>query len=270
MLPSITIAGIELHTFGLMLALAVLTQYWLARTIAQRHAIPVHAETLVFIFITTGLAGAKLDGAIREGWQLSSFTELGHALMRSGDLTFLGGFMAALLSTSFYLRASGIPVLRTLDYTFTIAPSYAIGRIGCFMAGDGDYGPPTSLPWGVSFPHGLVRTNDHVHPTMLYIAAWELLSFLLFWQVSKKRLTKPWQPGTLLAAYLITTSTGRFTFEFLSRNPKLSLGLTEAQWVSLALFITGAGLHSGLPLTCKVDRARGWFESHTSVASAQD
>ena len=45
---------------------------------------------------------------------------------------------------------------------------YGVGRIGCLISGDGDYGMPTSLPWGMSFPNGLVPTNQRVHPTPIY------------------------------------------------------------------------------------------------------
>ncbi len=56
-----------------------------------------------------------------------------------------------------------------------VSVGYGVGRIGCLVSGDGDYGIPTSLPWGMSFPHGLVPTTQRVHPTPIY----ELLVALL-------------------------------------------------------------------------------------------
>ena len=49
-----------------------------------------------------------------------------------------------------------------------LAIGLAIGRIGCQLAGDGDYGVPTDLPWGMSYPNGVVPTTERVHPTPIY------------------------------------------------------------------------------------------------------
>jgi len=77
----------------------------------------------------------------------------------------IGGFLAL----AALARREKIPILEFLD---SCAPAacvgYAIGRIGCLLSGDGDYGIPTSLPWGMSFPNGVVPTTDRVHPTPLY------------------------------------------------------------------------------------------------------
>ena len=66
------------------------------------------------------------------------------------------------------LRAK-IGALRTLDLAAPAAAiGYGLGRIGCFLSGDGCYGIPTKLPWGMSFPHGIDPIYVRVHPTPLY------------------------------------------------------------------------------------------------------
>jgi phosphatidylglycerol:prolipoprotein diacylglycerol transferase len=49
-----------------------------------------------------------------------------------------------------------------------LTPAYRISRLGCLLSGDGTYGKPTSVPWAMSFPNGVVPTDFPVHPTPLY------------------------------------------------------------------------------------------------------
>ena len=58
----------------------------------------------------------------------------------------------------------------------------SFGRIGCFLAGDGDYGIPSSLPWAMSFPHGIVPTLDRVHPTPIYEFLGALAITIFLWR----------------------------------------------------------------------------------------
>jgi phosphatidylglycerol:prolipoprotein diacylglycerol transferase len=132
-----------------------------------------------------------------------------------------------------------LPWLRTLDGLFCVSLAYGIGRVGCFLAGDGDYGIPSRVPWAMSFPRGVLPTLARVHPTMLYCTVWELALFAILWKVSSAQSTTPLRPGTLLSLYLIATSMGRFLIEFLSRNRTVAFGLTEAQLMSIALFLAG-------------------------------
>jgi phosphatidylglycerol:prolipoprotein diacylglycerol transferase len=151
-----------------------------------------------------------------------------------GGYTYLGAVLAALLAALVFRRVYQLP-WRSFDATFCVGLGYAIGRIGCFLAGDGDYGRPTSRPWAMSFPHGSVPTSLRVHPTMLYSSAWEFLIFFLLWRLSNHVRHPPLRAGTIFCVYVLSSSLGRFLVEFLSRNPVLALGLKEAQWVSLVL-----------------------------------
>src|SRR5205823_1740596 len=84
------------------------------------------------------------------------------------------------------------------------------GRIGCFLSGDGDYGIPTSLPWGMSFPNGVVPTTERVHPTPLYeFAAWMLIAYVL-WRIGARFLQEGNPSGRVFCAYLILTGMARF------------------------------------------------------------
>ncbi len=112
------------------------------------------------------------------------------------------------------------------------AIGYGIGRIGCFLSGDGCYGIEirpvhflglTFTPWGIAFPHGLQPIGVPVYPTPLYEFAAGLVIGWWLW----RRGGKPHGTGAILGQYLILSGIARFLVEFIRRNPKVLLGLIE-------------------------------------------
>ena len=90
-----------------------------------------------------------------------------------------------MLAVTIYLRKKNEPWLMWADI---VAPclilGYAIGRIGCFLVGD-DYGIPTNLPWGMSFPRGAPPTYQEVHPTQIYEF---IICLIIFFYLYNKRV----------------------------------------------------------------------------------
>jgi phosphatidylglycerol:prolipoprotein diacylglycerol transferase len=129
--------------------------------------------------------------------------------------------------------------LRILDLAAPAAAiGYGIGRIGCFLSGDGCYGIETKLPWGMSFPNGIEPTFVKVHPTPLYeLAAGLLIGWWLWWRGSKRR-----GAGAILGEYLVLTGIARFLVEFIRRNPKVLWGLSNAQLASAGSVLVGVVL----------------------------
>jgi predicted O-methyltransferase YrrM len=133
------------------------------------------------------------------------------------------------------------------------AVGYAIGRIGCLLSGDGDYGRPTSLPWGMSFPNGVVPTtetcvqqgwpaNCSVHPTPIYeFLIWIAIAAFL-WHMGSKAVRGPKAKGEIFCNYLILTGIARFLIEFWRINPRSFFGLSNAQAASLVSILVGAVL----------------------------
>src|SRR6266699_1017766 len=113
------------------------------------------------------------------------------------------------------------------------------GTIGCLLSGDGDYGVPTTLPWGMSFPNGVVPTTEHVHPTPLYeFFIWLVIAAFL-WRMGKKAVTGARPKGEIFCGYLILTGVARFLIEFIRINPRSFFGLSNAQAASLMSIIIG-------------------------------
>ncbi len=234
MLPFIHIGPLNVPTFGLMLWLAIVAAAYVMGRGFRRAHIDADAMTMVVIAAVSGIVGAKL-------WHVldtpSEFHEQGwRVLWDTAGFAWFGGLaagIAALLIQGWRMR---IGSLRTLDLAAPAAAiGYGIGRIGCLLSGDGCYGLPTDLPWGMSFPNGIVPTTVPVHPTPLYEFGAGLLIGLWLWI----RGGKPRPAGSILGEYLILSGAARFLVEFIRRNPKILLGLSNAQLASAGSVLAG-------------------------------
>src|SRR5437899_1773451 len=117
-----------------------------------------------------------------------------------------------------------------------LALGYAIGRIGCQVSGDGDYGIRSSLPWAMGYPHGTVPTPPgvKVQPTPIYeTVAMSLVAYLLW------RLRDRVRPGVVFALYLLLSGLERLLVEFIRRNSEVLAGLTAPQLESIGLCVVG-------------------------------
>ncbi len=167
----------------------------------------------------------------------AQFANSGANLVFTGaGLVWYGGFAGGFLMVSWYVYHHRIRIPLVCD---ALAPMLALGqtfgRMGCLLSGDGDYGPPTDLPWAMAFPKGLVPTTERVHPTPIYDMILLFASFLILWKVRKKK----WPAGSKFSLYLILIGTERFITEFYRNTPKIVFGLTMAQLISLGLFTAG-------------------------------
>jgi phosphatidylglycerol---prolipoprotein diacylglyceryl transferase len=126
--------------------------------------------------------------------------------------------------------------LGLLDLTApALAAGYAVGRIGCQLSGDGDYGEAWDGPWAMAYPDGVVPTTEEVHPTPVYETLAMGAAAIVLW-----RLRDRFAPGRLFALYLVLAGLERFLVEFVRRNEAVALGLTTAQWISLVMLAIGA------------------------------
>jgi len=232
----VSIGPITLHSFGLMLAIAfLLGSHLYTKELVRRGLDPSLCGTALTGGIIGGLVGARLYYVI-EFWDETKGDLLG-ALVSASGLVAYGGFAGALTLAWIMLHRRGAPLLEATDAVAPLlALGYAIGRIGCLLAGDGDYGPPTDLPWGMSFPNGVVPTLTPVHPTPIYETLVMSAVFVLLWRM---RL-RPWKTGRLFALYLFLAGAERFVMEFWRTNPAWALGLSGAQFIAAGSALVGA------------------------------
>jgi phosphatidylglycerol:prolipoprotein diacylglycerol transferase len=208
-----------LYTFGLLLATAYLAAYgWVARGARRAGLDPDAMTSLAFWAIVGALIGAKVLLVVRafpEYVATPSNLFSKSLLTSAGD--FYGGFLGALVASAiFFWRHPRVPVWRAADVCApAIALGQAIGRIGCFMAGD-DYGRPTSVPWAVTFTDpaaadiGGAPLGVPLHPVQLYesVVCLALFGFLVWLG------RRPRRDGDVVAWYTLLYAIARFIIEF--------------------------------------------------------
>lgn len=247
MVPYIHLGFFNLPTFGLMLWVAAVTGAFLVDRAFKRAHLDADAVGMVAVAVVAGIVGAKL-------WHVldtpSDFQALGwRALWDPAGFAWYGGLLFGIAALVIQGWKSKIGAVRILDLAAPAAAvGYGIGRIGCLLSGDGDYGIPVPHtahfllwsfhPWGMTFPHGLVPTFTPVYPTPIYELAGALIIGWWLW----RRLGKPHAAGAILGQYLLLTGLARFLVEFIRRNPKVLWGLSNAQLASLGAMIAGAGM----------------------------
>jgi phosphatidylglycerol:prolipoprotein diacylglycerol transferase len=237
LLPFISIGPFVFATYGLMMVTGLLAGYSLLRVDLRRRQLPISALTVITSIGLGGLLGSKLYLALEHPAQLVFNPAF---LLDTSGYTFYGAVISGIAMVFVLARFYRVDALRIFDaVSAEAAIGYGIGRLGCLLAGDGDYGTPTTLPWGMSFPHGLVPTSVPVHPTPIYefLAAGAIALYL--WRRGATNLVAP-RDGEVFAHYLVLTGAARFAVEFIRLNPPVLWGLSNAQCI--ALLSIGAGV----------------------------
>ena len=227
------LGGFDVQSYGVSKALAALVAGWLIyRELARRGRDPELAYSLTLWGVVAGFAGAKLFYLAEHAGSLNV-----HDLGGTG-FTWYGGLIGGAAAVLIVARRHGLPArLLAGIVSAPLAFAYGIGRLGCLLAGDGTYGKPSDLPWAMSFPHGVVPTEQRVQPTPLYEA---LMAFALgagLW-----RLRDRISPTAQFATFVVTMGIARFLVEFARVNPTLAVGLSQPQLWSLALAGLGIAL----------------------------
>ncbi len=272
----IELGPITLYSYGLMMALGFMAAYTVLHKEHLRLKLKVdNAGTLLIIGLVSGIIGAKI---------LYLFTDWDRfvqdpvrMLFSPAGLVWYGGFIGGFAGMFYYVRKKRLPVLQYLDMIGLGGMiGYAVGRLGCHFAGDGDYGIPTELPWGTIYANGTVKPTtaaaDYFSRNPEAAAEWNyrelaahivdsnrygsitefdltvamhptpvyefLMGVVVFFILWKLRL-KLHPAGMVFGVYLLLMSVQRFAIEFLRLNPVAALGLSQAQLFSIGIFIAG-------------------------------
>jgi len=231
---------------------------------------------IVFIAVIFGIIGAKIFHQL-ENWGDFIKDPMGSLLSFSG-LTFYGGLIVAAVAVAIYGEKNGIPWKRMAD---SIAPSlilaYGIGRIGCQVSGDGDWGIVNTAPmpewlaflpdwlWSYTYPHNIINSGiriegcvgphcfelaQGVFPTPIYETTMSVIIFGILWSL-RKRLSIP---GMLFSIYLMFNGLERFLIEKIRVNNQfdfLGMKVTQAEVIATIIFLLGLGFFSYLILNKK-------------------
>jgi phosphatidylglycerol:prolipoprotein diacylglycerol transferase len=226
-----SIGRFAISSYGVMMALAFLVGGFTVRwQLKKRGERPDFAWVLVITAVIGGILGAKIHYLIihPEEWPSNLWSGRG--------LVWFGGMIGALLLAAIVTLISKVKLWVVMDgAAYAMAAGYAVGRMGCFLVGD-DYGKVTNLPWGMAFPKGSPPIDVPVHPAQLYEILASLVIFALLLWVIQPHVKRD---GVMFFIYLILAGVERFLVEFVRTNPAVALGLTQQQWISIALFILG-------------------------------
>ncbi len=218
---------------------------------------------ITILALVFGLLGAKLFD-IFENWGDFLKHPSSYIFSPSG-LTFYGGLICAAFAIWWYAKKHKIGFWHLNDAAApTMMLAYSLGRIGCQISGDGDWGIPNINPkpfswlpnwmWSYNYPHNVNEAGVRiegcldakycnelpigVYPTSFYEIIICFLLFLIIWSVRKKFII----PGTLFAFYLILNGLERFFIEKIrvnTRFPFLGLHPTQAELISASIFMLG-------------------------------
>jgi phosphatidylglycerol---prolipoprotein diacylglyceryl transferase len=235
MQPEIHLGPLTLQTFGIMFALGFIAAgAILARRLKEWGKPSDWAYEIIIAGLVGGIVGARLNYVI-ENYDAVSDDLLG-GLFSGAGLVWFGGLIGGAIGVALWAWRRGMLNVNLLDLcAVPLSVGYAIGRIGCQVSGDGDYGVASSVPWAMPYPDGVVPTTDDVHPTPIYESLSVGLIALGLWHL-RGRLA----PGMVFALYLVAVGLERLLVEFIRRNDDVALGLTLAQLVSVALIAAGA------------------------------
>ena len=264
MIPFLHLGPLSIPTYGLMVATGLLIAAYMLQVDINRHRAQFvkrgylksedkrnfgdEAFLIIGIIGVTGLVGARLYSVLENPRELIANPAV---LISRYGFTWSGSILTTLVAMVLLARHFDIPALEFMDLCAPPAAlGYAIGRIGCLLSGDGDYGVPTNLPWGMSFPNGIVPTTEtcvqwgaapdcRVHPTPIYEFLVGVIIAAYLWRMATKAANGGGSHGEIISSYLIWTGIARFLVEFIRINPRVFHGLTNAQIVSLLSMVLG-------------------------------
>jgi len=229
------LGSVPIYSFGVLMSLAFAVSGWVMQSDFARKDEPCDlAWEIVGFGVVGGILGARLHQAVYH-WAYFASDPLGFLTGRSG-LVWYGGVVGGVVATVWPIRRRGVSYASALDTgALGLTIGLAIGRVGCHLSGDGDWGTPTGLPWGVAYVNGTAGwpypPGIVVHPAALY----EMIALLGIFALLLRLRSRVTPPGALFAIYLVLSGLTRLLVEIIRTNPPGLLGLTDAQWTSIVL-----------------------------------
>lgn len=242
------IGSFAVPTYGVLVALGVLTGLWISVRNSERQGIKAeYAWDFGIAVVLAGILGSKILYIL-----VDLHTYMQHpgeifslATLQAGGV-FSGGLIGAFVVAWWFLRKHHMPALATCDaFAPGLSMGHAIGRLGCFAAGC-CFGKPTDHFWGVTFTNPLAQQlvgtplNQALQPTQLIESGAELIIFgILTWMFARKKFD-----GQILGAYLFLYGIARFLIEFLRGDPGrggpyFGGALSGTQLISIGLVLAG-------------------------------
>lgn len=225
---------LQIRWYGLLFAMGVLLGVYIIAVFGRRFQLhPEALDHFTIRLIITVIVGARL-GYVLVNWGIYRQDPVRILFLHQGGFGSHGGIILAMVMGYFFTRRLSLPYWTTADAVAPVIPmGHIFIRLGNFINGE-LYGPPTTQPWGVSFPGTAV---PH-HPSQLYEALASLLLLPLVFYLAKQRSFE----GALFLTVIILQSLIRLVIDFFRQNTPQVLGpfiLTQVISILLILFATG-------------------------------
>lgn len=235
MYPFLVVGEIKIQTYFLIIAsLSVISFYWVYLKSKKQHLNQAFMLDLTLVLSVSGFIFARLFHVIYENPEFYWNQPVQIFYFWNGGFVFLGGFLGALLSGIVFvvLKKKKSMILYLCDfYSPLVAFNYAVGRIGCFMAGC-CYGKTCNLPWAI----------EGKHPTQLYAFSWDIILFFILQLLSKRTgwlKENTGKEGRIFSVFLIFHGVGRIVNESFRadfRGPIFLLPFST--WLSLIMILS--------------------------------
>ena len=250
------IGPLSVYSYGMMMALGFLAaDYVITLECRRRGIVTEYASSVVVWAAILGISSARVLDIVNN---FSSYWADPRSMIVSGSgFVWYGGLFGGILGTYLVSRYYKIGFLKTTDMCApALAIGQAIGRLGCQLAGDGDWGLPSKLPWAMAYPRAIVGWNSltvlkldahgqlvsgffpgvRVHPAPMYETLLYTGVFVILWRLRGRGFAD----GRLFFLYLILAGAARFMVEFVRINPRVFIGLSEAQLIAIGMIIFGS------------------------------
>ena len=246
---------LTVYSYGLMMALGFLAADYVIRLECIRRGFdPEYSSSIVIAAAVAGLIGSRVYAILDD---LPTYLADPKSMIFSGSgFVFYGGMIGGLLGAYLVSRWYRIGFGATTDMCApALAIGQAIGRIGCQLSGDGDWGLPSTVPWAMSYPKAIVGWNSdtvlkldehyhlvsgyfpgvRVHPAPIYETILYVGVFTILW--SMRKTSHP--AGRIMYWYLLLGGAARFIVEFWRINPRVFYMLSEAQLIAIGMMVIG-------------------------------
>lgn len=252
------IGNMGIYTYGLFVALGLLTAIFVTKKLAVPQGIKAQLVTdIFFVILISAVIGSRLLYVVIN-WKAFQNNLLDIFTIWNGGLVFFGGFITAVIGACIYAKKQNLEIFKTADLLAPgVALGHSVGRIGCFFAGC-CYGKACDLPFAIRFTHPdtLAPHNVYLHPTQLYMMLSNLILFGILFLIYRKRKFN----GQVFLIYIMLYSVFRSFIEFFRgdfRGDFIWNFLSMSQGIGALAFVTALCFYIYLLFKHKAVNATG-------------
>lgn len=220
-----SIGSLDIYWYGILMASTFISAFYIVRYLANFHGLNTSVvENLFFLGAFSGLIGSRL-GAVLPYWRY--YLEYPLEIFSRGGMASHGAILTIMVVATFYVKKHNLNYWQLSDLTAPILPvGHIFIRLGNFMSGE-LYGPPTNVPWAITFPDSMVP----VHPSQLY----EILASLIILPFAWTWAKNPRYPGYAFLRVLFLHSVVRFFLDFIRQHSETYGPFVLSQLIALGM-----------------------------------